>query len=115
MANHGYISRNGVASVVELTTASNEGMCIKTWKSASIDEIQCSAWALSCLVSCLSTLALWPATSRPFPLAANQRAASWVVLPPRSVSLENHRAWVTRTTALSVTLPLPELICTRRK
>jgi hypothetical protein len=26
MANHGYLSRDGVASVVQLTTASNEGM-----------------------------------------------------------------------------------------
>jgi len=76
MANHGYISRDGVPSVVELTTASNEGMCINFWKSASIDEIQCSAWALTYLLSCQFTPALWPATSHPFPLAANQTAAS---------------------------------------
>jgi hypothetical protein len=32
MANHGYISRDGVPSVVELTTASNQGMYVRSLK-----------------------------------------------------------------------------------
>lgn len=39
LANHGYISRSGVSSVVELTTASNEGMDSLTYPKLNPNEL----------------------------------------------------------------------------
>lgn len=64
LANHGYISRSGVDSVLAIKTASNEGKDgIRNMPSdIELTRSQCLAWALTWPHFYQSTLVLWQAT-----------------------------------------------------